>query len=132
MKNSRHEKAPSAPTLEAHEAERQSSRKNVMDKHTAVNEKLNASAIRGAATVDCSFTPCNIERQELFSVRSGIPAEDALGEASCILSELIGQLEFMAMGADAIPCINAWSFLRAATSAKAVIDSVQTGLEKFT
>lgn len=129
-KNSGHEKAPSAPTLEAYEAVNISEDIH-MNKHTEVNEKLNAGAVKVPVTVDSSFTPCNIERQELFSVRSGIPAEDALGEASCILSELIGQLKFMAMGADAIPCINAWSFLRAATSAKAVIDSVQTGLEKF-
>lgn len=33
-KNSRHEKAPSAPTLEAHEAERQSIRKNVMSNNS--------------------------------------------------------------------------------------------------
>jgi len=102
-----------------------------MDKHTAVNEKLNAGAIKVPVTVDSSFTPCNIDRQELFSVCPGIPADDALGEASCILSELIGQLEFMAMGNNDIPCINAWSFLRAVASAKAVIDSVQVGLEKF-
>ena len=102
-----------------------------MDKHTAVNEKLNAGAIKVPVTVDSSFTPCNIDRQELFSVCPGIPADDALGEASCILSELIGQLEFMAMGNNDIPCINAWAFLRAVASAKAVIDSVQVGLEKF-
>jgi len=102
-----------------------------MKQNTVSQEKLNAGAIKVPVTVDSSFTPCNIDRQELFSVRPGIPAEDALGEASCILSELMGQLEFMAMGGDAIPCINAWSFLRAVASAKAVVDSVQTGLEKF-
>lgn len=101
-----------------------------MKQNTASQEKLNAGAIKLPVTVDSSFTPCNIERQELFSISPGVPAVDALGEASCILSELIGQLEFMAMGADAIPPINAWSFLRAAVSAKAVIDSVQTGLER--
>ena len=101
-----------------------------MDKHTEVNEKLNAGAVKGPVTVNCSFTACNSDRQDLFAVRPGVPAEDALSEASCILSELKGQLEFMAMGSDDIPCINAWSFLRAVVSAKAVIDSVQDGLER--
>lgn len=101
-----------------------------MDKHTEVNKKFNAGAIKVPVTVDSSFTPCNIERQDLFAVRPGVPAEDALGEASCILSELKGQLEFMAMGEADIPAVNAWSFLRAVASAKAVIDSVQAGLER--
>jgi hypothetical protein len=130
MKNNRHEKAPSAPTLEAHEAERQSFRKNVMSQHTEVTEKLNAGAIQGPVTVENTFTICNVERQELFAVRSGVLAIDALEEASCILSELKGQLEFMAMGENPIPPINAWSFFRAVDSAKAVIDSVHEGLEK--
>lgn len=130
-KNSGHEKAPSAATLEAHEAERQSTRKNVMDKHTEVTEKLNAGAVKVPVTVENSFTRCNSERQELFAVCSGISVIDALGEASCILSELKGQLEFMAMGRDAIPSVNAWSFFRAVDSAKAVIDSVQAGLEEM-
>ena len=40
-KNSGHEKAPSAPTLEAHEAERQSIRKNVMSNiSTAVSNVI--------------------------------------------------------------------------------------------
>ncbi|QLL15469.1 DUF3077 domain-containing protein [Pseudomonas chlororaphis] len=130
MKNGRHEKAPSAPTLEADEAERQSTRKNVMDKHTEVTGKLNASTSKVPVTVESTFTICNVEQQELFAVRPGIPAVDALVEASCILSELKGQLEFMAMGRDAIPSSNAWSLFRAVNSAKAVIDSVQEGLEK--
>jgi len=129
MKNSRHEKAPSAATLEAFETVNISEDIHMV-KHTEVNEKLNAGAIGTPVTVDCSFTPCNIERQDLFAVCPSVPAVDALGEASCILSELKGQLEFMAMGNADIPCINAWSFLRAVDSAKAVIDSVQVGLER--
>nr|WP_324727166.1 DUF3077 domain-containing protein [Pseudomonas chlororaphis] len=101
-----------------------------MDKHTEVTEKLNAGASKVPVTVEHSFTRCNSERQELFAVCSGISVIDALSEASCILSELKGQLEFMAMGRDAIPPVNAWSFFRAVDSAKAVIDSVQEGLEK--
>ncbi|WP_411268953.1 DUF3077 domain-containing protein [Pseudomonas chlororaphis] len=108
----------------------QRTRKNVMDKHTEVTEKLNAGASKVPVTVEHSFTRCNSERQELFAVCSGISVIDALSEASCILSELKGQLEFMAMGRDAIPPVNAWSFFRAVDSAKAVIDSVQEGLEK--
>ncbi|AZE10447.1 hypothetical protein C4K10_2167 [Pseudomonas chlororaphis subsp. aureofaciens] len=101
-----------------------------MDKHTEVTGKLNASTSKVPVTVESTFTICNVEQQELFAVRPGIPAVDALVEASCILSELKGQLEFMAMGRDAIPSSNAWSLFRAVNSAKAVIDSVQEGLEK--
>lgn len=101
-----------------------------MVKHTEVTEKLNACASKVPVTIEQSFTRCNSERQELFAVQPGISAVDALGEASCILCELKGQLEFMAMGRDSIPPINAWSFYRAVDSAKAVIDSVQAGLEE--
>ncbi|MFK3641216.1 hypothetical protein [Pseudomonas protegens] len=102
-----------------------------MDKHIKVTEKLNPGASNVPVTVESTFTICNVERQELFAVQPGISAVDALGEASCILSELKGQLEFMAMGGNAIPSINAWSFFRAVDSAKAVIDSVQAGLEEM-
>ncbi|AZC17554.1 hypothetical protein [Pseudomonas sp. CMR5c] len=102
----------------------------VMNEHTEVTEKLNAGASKVPVTVERTFTICNVERQELFAVQPGISAVDALGEASCILSELKGQLEFMAMGGNAIPSINAWSFFRAVDSVKAVIDSVQAGLEE--
>ncbi|MFS1292054.1 DUF3077 domain-containing protein [Pseudomonas piscis] len=102
-----------------------------MKQNTEVTEKLNAGAVKVPVTVENSFTRCNSERQDLFAVCSGISVIDALGEASCILSELKGQLEFMAMGRDAIPSVNAWSFFRAVDSAKAVIDAVQAGLEEL-
>jgi hypothetical protein len=129
-KNSRHEKAPSAPTLEAHEAERQSSRKNVMDKHTVVNEKLNAGAIRMPVTVELSFTICNPDQEHLLAVRPGIPVTDALEEASCILSELKSSLEAAAMGVDGITPNQAWLLFRAVNTAKAIVDSTHEGLER--
>jgi hypothetical protein len=45
MKSSRHEKAPIAPTIEAHEAERKSSRKNVMTNHSTAVTPDNLPAI---------------------------------------------------------------------------------------
>ncbi|WP_460160733.1 DUF3077 domain-containing protein [Pseudomonas sp. S2_B10] len=131
MKNSRHEKAPSAPTLEADEAERQSSRKNVMDKHTEVNEKLNAGAIKVPVTVECSFTACNIEKQNLFAVQSRVPAVDALNQASCILYSVRESLCEAGMQTLVISPSQAWLLHMAVESAKAVIDSVGEGLEKL-
>ncbi|WP_250886147.1 DUF3077 domain-containing protein [Pseudomonas brassicacearum] len=130
MKSNRHKKTPALAGDGASGNEISFEEEIVMNKHTEVNEKLNAGAVKEPVTVDCSFTACNSDRQDLFAVRPGVPAEDALSEASCILSELKGLLEFMAMGSDDIPHISAWSFHRAVVSAKAVIDSVQEGLEK--
>lgn len=130
MKNNRHEKAPSAPTLEAHEAERQSSRKNVMSKHTEVNEKLNAGTFKGPVTVALSFARCNIEEQDLYGVRPGVPAVDALNQASCTLYSVKKSLKDAGMSELIVTPSQAWLLHMAIESAKAAIDSVAEGLEK--
>jgi len=101
-----------------------------MDKHTAVNEKLNAGAICMPVTVELSFTICNPDQGHLLAVRPGIPVTDALEEASCILSELKSSLEAAAMGMDGITPNQAWLLFRAANTAKAIVDSTHEGLEK--
>lgn len=47
MQNGRHEKAPSAPTLEAHEAERKSTRKNVMANNSTAKTNVIPFDFRG-------------------------------------------------------------------------------------
>lgn len=101
----------------------------VMNEHTEVNEKLNAGAVKGPVTVEHSFARCNVEQQELFAVRSGIPAGDALEEASCILSELKSSLEGAAMGMDGIQPNQVWLLFRSVGLAKAIVDSTRDGLE---
>ncbi|MCF5725501.1 DUF3077 domain-containing protein [Pseudomonas syringae] len=100
-----------------------------MKKHTEVNEKFNAGAFRGPVTVEHSFARCNVERQELFAVRSGIPAGDALEEASCILSELKSSLQGAAIGVDGIQPNQVWLLFRSVDLAKAIVDSAREGLE---
>lgn len=100
-----------------------------MGKHTEVNEKLNAGAFKGPVTVALSFAKCNVEEQELFAVRSGIPAGDALEEASCILSELKSSLQGAAMGMDGIQPNQVWLLFRSVDLAKAIVDSTREGLE---
>lgn len=130
MKNNRHEKAPSAPTLEAYEAVNISEDIH-MTKHTEVNEKLNAGAVKGPVTAEHLFASCNVEKQELFAVRPGIPATDALDEASCILSELKSSLEGIAMGTDGVNPDQVWILVRSVGLAKAVVDSTRDGLGRF-
>ncbi|MHC8321232.1 DUF3077 domain-containing protein [Pseudomonas sp. GB2N2] len=123
-----HEKAPSAPTLEAYEAVNFS--KDIhMTKHTEVNEKLNAAAVRMPVTVELSFAICNPDQGHLLAVRPGIPVTDALEEASCILSELKSSLEAAATGVDGITPNQAWLLFRAANTAKVIVDSTHAGLE---
>jgi hypothetical protein len=129
MKNNRHEKAPSAPTLEAYEAVNISEDIHMM-KHTEVNEKLNAGAVKGAVTVPLSFVRCNVERQDLYSVCPGVPAVDALNQASCILHSVRSALEDAGMGEFIVTPSQAWLLHMAIESAKAAIDSVTEGLEK--
>lgn len=129
MKNNRHEKAPSAPTLEAYEAVNISEDIH-MTKHTEVNEKLNAGAVKGPVTVRLSFVRCNVERQELYSVRPGVPAVDALNQASCILHSVRSALEDAGMAELIVTPSQAWLLHMAIESAKAAIDSVAEGLEK--
>jgi hypothetical protein len=129
MKNNRHEKAPSAPTLEAYEAVNISEDIH-MTKNTEVNEKLNAGAVKGPVTVPLSFVRCNVERQNLYSVRPGVPAVDALNQASCILHSVRSALEDAGMAELIVTPSQAWLLHMAIESAKAAIDSVAEGLEK--
>ncbi|WP_367256493.1 DUF3077 domain-containing protein [Pseudomonas sp. stari2] len=130
MKNSRHEKAPSAPTLEAYEAVNISEDIH-MKQNTASQEKLNAGALKEPLTIESSFVSCNVERQELFAVRPGIPAVDALSQASCILYSVRESLCEAGMQQTTISPTQAWLLHLAVESAKAVIDSVGEGLEKL-
>lgn len=102
-----------------------------MNNHTEVNEKLNAGAVKGPVTTEHRFACCNIEKQELFDVRPGIPATDALDEASCILSELKSSLEGIAMGTDGVNPDQVWVLVRSVVLAKAVVDSTRDGLGRF-
>lgn len=129
MKNNRHEKAPSAPTLEAYEAVNISEDIH-MTKHTEVNEKFNAGAVKGPVTVPLSFVRCNVERQDLYSVCPGVPAVDALNQASCILHSVRSALEDAGMAELIVTPSQAWLLHMAVESAKAAIDSVTEGLEK--
>ena len=129
MKNNRHEKAPSAPTLEAYEAVNISEDIH-MTKHTEVNEKLNAGAFKGPVTVPLSFVRCNVERQDLYSVCPGVSAVDALTQASCILHSVKSALEDAGMGELTVTPSQAYLLHMAVESAKAAIDSVAEGLEK--
>lgn len=129
MKNNRHEKAPSAPTLEAYEAVNISEDIH-MTKHTEVNEKLNAGAVKRPVTVPLSFVRCNVERQDLYSVCPGVPAVDALNQASCILHSVRSALEDAGMAELIVTPSQAWLLHMAIESAKAAIDSVAEGLEK--
>lgn len=129
MKINRHEKAPSAATLEAYEAVNISEDIH-MTEHTEVIEKLNVREVRVPVTVELSFTICNPDQEHLLAVRPGIPVTYALEEASCILSELKSSLEAAAMGVDGITPNQAWLLFRAANTAKVIVDSTHAGLEK--
>ncbi|MDC7818297.1 DUF3077 domain-containing protein [Pseudomonas sp. BLCC-B112] len=101
-----------------------------MDKHTEETEKLNADACKAPVTSEASFTRCNVERQDLFAVRPGIPVVDALNQASCILYSVNAVLNEAGMETLVISPSQAWLLYSAVESAKAAIDSVQAGLEK--
>ncbi|MBV4459200.1 DUF3077 domain-containing protein [Pseudomonas sp. COR58] len=103
-----------------------------MSKHTEVIEKLNVSPVKAPLTVESPFASCNLEKQELFAVRPGIPVADALNEASCILYNVRAELCEAGMQQQAvISPTQAWLLHMAVESAKAVIDSVYESLEKF-
>ena len=104
---------------------------NHMKQNTASQEKLNAGAVKVPLTVENSFISCNVERQELFAVRPGIPAVDALNQASCILYSVRESLCEAGMQTLVISPSQAWLLHMAVESAKAVIDSVGEGLEKL-
>jgi hypothetical protein len=101
-----------------------------MNKHTEVNEKLNAGAFKGPVTVALSFARCNIEGQVLYGVRPGVPAVDALNQASCTLHSVKKALEDAGMAELIVTPSQAWLLHMAIESAKAAIDSVTEGLEK--
>lgn len=101
-----------------------------MKQNTAPQKKLNAGAQRLPVSVEMSFTNCNVDRQHLFAVRPGIPAWDALSEASCILDSVRSVLDEAGMETMVISPSQAWLLFRAVDSAKAVIDSVSEGLEQ--
>ncbi|TFH81783.1 DUF3077 domain-containing protein [Pseudomonas kribbensis] len=102
-----------------------------MKQNTASQGKLNAGALKVSLTVESSFVSCNVERQELFAVRPGIPTVDALNQASCILYNVRESLCEAGMQEITISPAQAWLLHMAVESAKAVIDSVGEGLEKF-
>lgn len=101
-----------------------------MKQHTEVNEKLNAGAFKGPVTVEHSFARCNVERQHLYSICPGVPAVDALNQASCVLTSVKSALEDAGMGDLIVTQSQAWLLHMAIESAVAAIDSVTEGLEK--
>lgn len=102
-----------------------------MNKHTKIDGKLNAGTFKGPVTVSLSFASCNVDRQKLFAVQPGIPAWDALSEASCTLHSVRGVLNDADMENLFISPNQASLLCRAVESAKAAIDSVHQGLEAF-
>ncbi|XXE20285.1 DUF3077 domain-containing protein [Pseudomonas sp. Z1-12] len=101
-----------------------------MNEHTEVNEKLNAGVLKSPVTVSHSFARCNVERQHLYSVCPGVPAVDALNQASCVLTSVKSTLEDAGMGDLIVTQSQAWLLHMAIESAVAAIDSVTEGLEK--
>lgn len=82
------------------------------------------------AVVD-KFYPCTAEDQReraLITVRPGVPARAALQEASSLLSMLFDALSAAGEGV-AIQGNQAYLMHHALESAKAIIDSVDLGLE---
>lgn len=104
---------------------------NHMKQNTTSQGKLNAGANNGPVTVLSSFTVCNVEKQHLFAVLASLPAVDALNQASCILYNVRESLCAAGMQEVTISPTQAWLLHLAVESAKAVIDSVGEGLEKF-
>lgn len=68
-------------------------------------------------TTDNTFYKCNIQGDELFSVRAGIPSADAINEASALLDTVLGLL----VDEESHVCYGAAVLVRLA---KAAIDSV--------
>lgn len=68
-------------------------------------------------TAENTFYKCNIQGDELFAVRAGIPVADAINEASALLDTVIGLL----VDEDSHVCYGATVLVRLA---KAAIDSV--------
>lgn len=103
----------------------------VMNEHTEVNEKFNAGAVKGPVTEEHLFGFCNVERQELFAIRPGIPAEDALDEVICILSEVRSSLESAGTGQEGISPGQTWGLFRSLGMAMAIVESTHLGLGKL-
>lgn len=106
------------------------SRKNVMEQHTEVNEKLNDCAQKLPVTVEHWFAACNPDRTPILAVRAGISTTDALSEASCILTEIKELLSHTAMQDINLGPAQLWLLFRNVEMAKAVVDSAHEGLER--
>lgn len=69
------------------------------------------------------------KRQYLFSVSPNIPALDALGSASCLLSTALDPIRSAASGGEALEGNAAWLTAHALESVQAVIESLIAALE---
>jgi DUF3077 family protein len=76
-------------------------------------------------TVLNPFFRSNSEGQSLFSVCQGVPATDALEQASCLLATALATGRVAAMGADSEGTGEVmWAAVHLMEAAKAVVDSV--------
>lgn len=99
-----------------------------MTKNSGTLGKHKATA-KAPVTSEHLFASCNADRTYLFSVNYGVSCVDALSEVSCILAEVKAQLQDAGMENIQISANHAWLLHRAIEAAKAVVDSVQDGLE---
>ncbi len=81
------------------------------------------STLQGVTT-SRPFLPCNPQKSALFSVNPGVPVEDALSMASCLLDEAIIVLD----GIEAR--IPAGAAARLVEMAKAALDAAADGMER--
>lgn len=102
--------------------------KNHMANSSAAAHQIKPSARISAATGNHSFEMCG-GGNRLFQVTPGIPVEDALESASCILSEMKEYLVVAADGDADLSKAACWLLLRLTAEAKAVIDGLNAGLE---
>ena len=102
--------------------------KNHMANSSAAAAQIKPSARICAATGNHSFEMCG-GGNRLFQVTPGIPVEDALESASCILSEMKDYLVVAADGDADLSKAACWLLLRLTAEAKAVIDGLNAGLE---
>lgn len=72
-----------------------------------------------------AFFSCGRPDQNLFEVRSGIPAKDALETASCFLSTIVGQVYEMAQEIDSSEAHSAAYLLE---MVKGIVDSVTASM----
>lgn len=72
-----------------------------------------------AITARHAFLSCNVDQAHLFSVNPGVPADDALAMASCLLGDALRAME-------ADDAAMSYAAHRLVQMAKAVVDSVTT------